>query len=192
MNGGAMGRMGGGIAGALVGTVLGAAAAAAALAAPAPRPASSLVTALAGRYSHHFTDGLVDGTFYPADDVAEVVPVDATHAYVRFALNFYNGHTCSLAGVAAARGDALVYTEPADAAIGGEPRCTLTVRRGGGTLAWDDRYSCKSHCGERGSFSDGGLPWASRRAIGYLPRLKASRQYRDALTEWRTGHAVQP
>ena len=148
--------------------------------------------ALAGRYSHHFLNGAVDGSSYFSDDVAEIVPVDASHAYVRFALNFYNGHECALAGVAAAQGDRLVYTAPADTSYPGAPRCTLTIRHAGGKLAWDDGGSCKSYCGARGSFGDGDLPWASRRPITYLPRLRASREYRDALTEWRTGHSAQP
>ena len=164
---------------------------AAALAGAAAAPASPVIR-LEGRYAHHFTDELMDGTSYPADDVAEIVPVDPTHAYLRFALNFANGHTCSLAGVAEARGDALVYTEPADRTVEGQKRCTLTVRRAGNTLGWTDGDSCKSYCGERGSFDGGDLPWSSRRPITYLPRLKASREYRDALTEWRTGHRVDP
>ncbi|MGI4733354.1 MAG: hypothetical protein ACRYFW_16660 [Janthinobacterium lividum] len=169
----------------LAGLIVGAGAAA--LAAPAP---STPVAALAGRYSHHFTDRLVDGTAYPADDVAEIVPINATHAYVRFALDFANGHSCSLAGIAAASGDALVYVEPADKAVEGVGRCTLAIRRDGDRLAWTDGGSCAAYCGARGTFRTGDLPWASHRPISYLARLRTSREYRDALTEWRTGHAA--
>lgn len=152
--------------------------------------ASSPVTALAGRYSWHFQNALVSGEAYASDDVVEIVPVDATHAYVRFALNFYNGHTCSLAGVATAEGSQLIYREPADRAY--DDRCTLTIHRDGGHLRWDDGGSCKSYCGARGSFLNGDLAWSSRRPIRYLARLKASSEYRDALTEWRTGKSVNP
>ncbi len=152
----------------------------------------STVAALAGRYDHSFPDQLVSGESYTGTDVVEIVPVDATHAYVRFSLDFYNGHSCSLSGVAEAQGDALVYQEPADKALPGEPPCRLAIRRKGRKLTWDDAGSCKADCGARGSFSGGDLPWSSKRRITYLARLERSSDYRSALTEWRTGHAVKP
>lgn len=71
------------------------------LATVAAVPASP-VTLLAGRYSKHFQNGFIDGSKYWSDDVVEIVPVDATHAYVRADLQFYNGHQCSIAGIAKA------------------------------------------------------------------------------------------
>lgn len=148
---------------------------------PAPNP----VRDLAGRYSAHFENGLVDGSSYWSDDVAEIVPVDRRHAYLNFSLAFYNGHSCSLSGIAAAEGNALVYRAPADDAIPGEPPCRLLVRRMGDTLGWEDDGTCKMHCGARGSFLNGSLPWRSKRAITYMPRLKASAGYRGAMSEWQ-------
>lgn len=149
------------------------------------------VRALAGRYGEHRPNGDVSGRRYFTDDVAEAVPVDATHAYVRFEPNFFNGHICSLAGIAERRGVALVYQGLSDDVFGDDKRpCRLTIRRAGGKLAWDDDGTCKGHCGARGSFSGGDLPWGSKRAITYMARLKASTEYRNALTEWRTGKAA--
>lgn len=148
------------------------------------------VDALAGRYSSHFRNGLVDGTSYWSDDILEIVPVDAAHAYVRVETNFFNGHMCSLNGVAAAEGNTLVYRDPAPADAY-SPKCVLTVRRAGAMLSFDDGDGgCKRYCGARGGFGDMHLPWASRRPITYLGRLKASSQYRDALSRWRTGKPV--
>ncbi|TCP34903.1 hypothetical protein [Sphingomonas sp. BK235] len=142
------------------------------------------VTALAGRYSQHFRNGLMDGTSYWSDDVVEVVPVDPTHAYLRIETNFFNGQSCSLAGVAVSERDALVYREPDHFHDG--KRCVLTMRREGGRLRFDDgENSCTQHCGVRGSLSRGELPWKSRRPITYLARLRSSEEYRDALAEWR-------
>jgi hypothetical protein len=164
---------------------------AAALLVAAGPAAPSPVTALAGRYSHHFRNGLVDGTVYFSDDVVEIVPVDASHAYVRAELQFYNGHMCSLAGVAAADGDALVYRAPVDEVSSGNAGpCTLTLRRTGARLGWDDGGSCSGYCGARGSFHGGSLPWSSKRPISYLRRLRASSEYRDALSEWRSGKSA--
>ncbi|WP_419808816.1 hypothetical protein [Sphingomonas sp.] len=144
------------------------------------------VQALAGRYGRGFANGMVDGSHYRSENIAEIVPVDAAHAYLRFDLQFYNGHSCGLAGIATRRGDALVYTgRPEDGWIDGRP-CTLTVRRQGTTLVWDDANgTCKAECGARGSFSNGALPWSSKRPIRYLARLKRSVEYREAIAEWR-------
>ena len=149
--------------------------------------APSLVSSLAGRYSHHFQNGLVSGERYQSDDVVEIVPVDAGHAYLRLSLQFYNGHSCSLAGIARAERDELVYREPVSKQIG-DQQCTISVRRRGNQLFWTDGSgSCRAYCGARGSLTDGDLPWASRRRIAYLPRLRASSAFHDAMREWRSG-----
>eukprot|EP01136_Pigoraptor_vietnamica_P030570 Opistho-1_new@90013 len=165
----------------------------AALTAIAAAPASP-VDSLAGRYSEHSRNGLVDGTVFWSDDVIEIVPVDRNHAYIRFALHFYNGHECSISGVAKAVGNRLVYQEPKDE-IYGDRRCKLSVWRSGDRLVWADALedgdgidTCSAYCGARGSFKgDHGLAASSRRRITYLPRLKASSQYRDAIANWKAG-----
>lgn len=146
---------------------------------------SSPVSQLAGRYSRSFQNGLVTGERYTSEDIVEIVPVDASHAYVRMELAFFNGHSCSLAGIARAEGSALVFHEPKADAVGDE-HCVLTLKRDGAKLRWNDGDgSCRSHCGARGSLIDGSLPWASQRAITYLPRLRGSSEYRGALDAWR-------
>jgi hypothetical protein len=141
-------------------------------------------TALAGRYDAEFPDGLTSGETYTGRDVVEVVLVASRAAYLRFHLDFYNGHICSLSGIAKAEGDALVLRQAAE--IAGGSGCTLTVRRAGKTLAWSDPANgCQSYCGIRGSFMSGAVPWASRQPITYLARLKGSRQYRAALSAWQ-------
>lgn len=154
---------------------------AAGLASPDP------VATLAGRYSSHFRNGVIGGSDYWSDNVAEVVRIDARHAYVNFSLQFYNGHSCSLSGVAEADGDALIYRGPPDDTFYGDSPCRLVIRRQGGELAWNDDGTCKAHCGARGSFLHDGLPLSSKRRITYMTRLKRSSDYRDALTRWRTG-----
>ncbi|KQN26599.1 hypothetical protein ASE86_11000 [Sphingomonas sp. Leaf33] len=146
------------------------------------------VRALAGRYSQHFQNGTVDGDTYWSDDVVEIVPVDARHAYVRIETNFFNGHSCSLSGVAAAERASIIYREPASGVTGGA--CVMTLRRRGAKLSFtDNNGGCQSYCGARGGFAGGELPWSSRRPIRYMARLKSSDTYRAALTEWRTGKA---
>ena len=150
------------------------------------------VAAMAGRYSQHFRNGTVEGERYWSDDVVEIVPVDTRHAYVRVVTNFFNGHVCSLSGIAQAEGEALVYRDLAPADSIGR-RCVLTFRHAGRNLGFDDGDGgCKAYCGLRGGFNQSTLPWASKRPITYMARLKSSKVYRDALTEWKTGRPAQP
>ena len=152
--------------------------------------ASSPVTTLAGRYSEHFQN-IDGGHSFWSDNVMEVVPVDADHAYLDIALYFPNGFSCGFAGVAKAEGDALVYRAPVTSDTG--RKCVLSVRHKGADMLLDDGdNSCKDYCGMNGSLGDMTLPWKSKRPITYMTKLKNASAYRDALTEWRTGKPVTP
>jgi hypothetical protein len=157
------------------------------LAAIAAAPASP-VSSLAGRYSKHFQSGMVDGSKYWVDDVVEIVPVDAAHAFFRAELAFYNGHSCSIAGVAKASGGKLVYGEKQPSYDGG-PTCRLTITTKGKSLLLDDGDgSCHSYCGARGSLSDFDfIPLSSKRPISYMARLKGSGEYKQAIADWKAG-----
>ncbi len=163
---------------ALAGIVLAIAAAGAAMAA-----AASLPEALAGVYKDHFQNGLVTGETYRSEDVLEIVPTGPTAAYVRTILEFYNGHSCSLSGIAHVEGADLVYREPPSKKVGDVP-CVLHVARKGAKVELSDEDgSCKAYCGARGSLSGDDFPASSRRVIRYMPRLKASREFKEALQE---------
>jgi len=153
----------------------------------AAAPASP-VASLAGRYSKHFQNGFVDGSKYWSDDVVEIVPVDSTHAYFRAELEFYNGHSCSIAGVAKTVGNTLVYREKEPSYDGG-PTCRLTITTKGKSLLLDDGDgSCQSYCGARGSLSGFDfIPLSSKRPIGYMARLKGSSEYKGAIDAWKSG-----
>ena len=161
------------------------------LLAGAPASAPGPVRALAGRVSSQFPDALMDGTSYTGENIVEVVPVAANAAYVRIHLDYANGHQCGIAGIARAEGDRLVYHDPSPPVTGPRP-CTLSIARAGRSLSIDDAGgSCSTYCGARGTLSDVTIPWSSHRPITYLARLRASSQYREALTEWRTGKPVR-
>lgn len=141
------------------------------------------VKSLAGRYSAHFQNGNVDGDRYWSDDVVEIVPVDAYHAYFRVSLHFFNGHSCGLYGIAQARGATLDYRAPPGRS---ESRCHMTLSHKGDWLNLDDHAgTCQAMCGARGGFAAEGLPWKSKRPILYLARVKGSDEYRSALAAWR-------
>lgn len=149
-----------------------------ALIAAAPTPP---LATLAGRYSDGYPDPF---THRRLDSVAEIVPVDAMHGYVRFDLQFPNGFSCGLSGMARVEGAALVYREPRPDPASGR-QCRLTIRHDQYGLSYDDGdASCKHLCGMNAEFN-GSLPWRSRRPIGYLARLRRSAEYRAALADLR-------
>lgn len=154
----------------------------------AATPASP-VTALAGRYSKHWQNGLIDGSKYWSDDVIEIVPVDATHVYFRAELDFYNGHSCSIRGVARAVGKMLVYREKEITTYEGKTPCTLTISAKGKALLLDDGDgTCKANCGARGTLSGFDfVPLSSKRPISYMARLKGSEEYKGAIEDWKSG-----
>jgi hypothetical protein len=154
-----------------------------AFAAVAAGPAAFDPARIAGRYSHHFLNGLVDGSHYWSDDVLEIVPLDPQRAYFRAELQFYNGHSCSIFGVAHAEAGGLVYREPQANMDGGH--CVLHIRETATGVRLEDDQSCHDHCGARGTLNGDDFDRKGRRPITYMDRLKRSSEYRDALAEDR-------
>ena len=131
---------------------------------------------LAGRFTHQTRNGNVDGDRYMTTDVLSIVAADRRTAYFDIDLAFFNGHSCSISGIATIENGALVYREATRVAQGGET-CTLRIWRDGARLRWTDgEGSCRAYCGARGSFNSGGMAWSSRRPI---PRTARARLIRD-------------
>jgi hypothetical protein len=135
-----------------------------------------------GVYKHRFENGDVNGRKYVSEDVLEIVPLSSDRAYVRLRLNFYNGHLCALSGVAHVQDKALVY-RPVAPAINGPCELRLEASSDKITFADRDDHCREVYCGARGMLRGMSLPAASRRPIRYLARLKASRQFQEALAE---------
>lgn len=160
--------------------------------ASAPDPAR----ALAGRYyAQH--PGLTIVGFesepYTGEDIVEIAPIAPRTAYVRAHLDYANGHYCAIHGIARAEGQALVYRDPRPP-LGSRGSCILTIRRSGASLSIDDgpKHGCGGYCGVRGSLNNVKIAFSSKRPIRYMPRIEASREYRNAIAEWRTGRPVEP
>jgi len=140
---------------------------------------------LAGVYKHRFPNGDVSGETYQSEDILEVVPLDPKTAYVRTRLEFYNGHLCSLSAVGHIEGDALVlrpHTSP-------DKQCELRLTVRAGQLRFDDTGDCRAYfCGARGGFVNQGFALSARRPIRYMTRLKASREFAQALDEAHIAH----
>lgn len=154
-----------------------------ALASAAAGPAILDPAVIAGRYDYHFRNGLVDGSTFWSDDVLEIVRLDPRRAYFRAELQFYNGHECSISGIAHSEPGGLVYQERETNTDGGH--CTLHIRRTPTGVRLEDDHSCQDHCGARGTLNGDDFDRKSRRPITYMDRLKRSSEFRDALAEER-------
>jgi hypothetical protein len=139
---------------------------------------------VAGVYKKKFGNSLVDGSKYESEDILEVVPIEQKAAYVRMKLNFFNGHTGGIYGVAQYGKDSLILD------VGTTPNSRCVVE-----LVWsqdevisnadyDKTPGCSMFHGARGSMN-GSFATSKRRNIKYLKRLKNSRQYKEALSNWK-------
>jgi len=130
----------------------------------------------AGRYTHTFRNGVVSGERYLTTNELMIVATGRNRAYFNFDLSFFNGHVCSLSGIARLEGQALVYREVAR--LPEDPPCVLRIWRRGARLRWNaDNNSCRTYCGARGSFTDGGMRWSSRRPISRATRARLLREF---------------
>ncbi|MBY0338738.1 MAG: hypothetical protein K2X11_19140 [Acetobacteraceae bacterium] len=136
-----------------------------------------------GVYRYRFPNALVTGETFRSENTMEVVRVAPGAAYLRLELTFFNGHGCSLRAVARVEGNELVHRR---GERDGEPACTLRLRFDGGraTLSDADGGCRASACGARGGFEGMGFATASRRAITDMARLRASREFREAMAEF--------
>lgn len=153
---------------------------------PIPAIAAGVnVDSLAGVYKHRFMDSTVDGHRYQAEDILELVRVTSNQVYMRMHLDFYNGHICSISGIANIEGGALVYRGKGEA-----DGCILSIRVEGNKLTFHDEGGvCRDwSCGARGSYEGASFDVSARRDIRYMKRLLASKEYAAALAERDAKH----
>src|SRR5262249_8706223 len=70
---------------------------------------AAFLARVAGVYKSQFQNGNIDGDKYQSEDVLEVVPVDDHSAYVRMDLEFFNGHSGMIYGIATYGNHSLIY-----------------------------------------------------------------------------------
>src|SRR5262245_59365912 len=104
-----------------------------ATAAAAAAGGDALIGDLEGVYKVRHRSGLIAPGKDPGEadqkvtveDIVEIVRHDADSIYLRAELSFYNGHTCSISGIAIRQGSAFVYRSGQFSGEGAPP-CTLT------------------------------------------------------------------
>lgn len=149
-----------------------------------------LIKNIEGVYKHRFENGLVSGEKYQSEDIIEIVKYTDNSIYFRVSLQFYNGHVCGIYGIAKYEGNAFVYANNADKT---EPQaCTLKISADKDALHITDRIdansssTCRAYCGMRGSLSDYDISRDKKRKIRYLPIILKSRQYNEAVEEFKS------
>lgn len=151
-----------------------------------PVAAASLLKDLAGVFKKRFHNGTIDGSTYESEDVLEVVPISQDAAYIKMHLDFYNGHTCSIAGVAEfAKVGGLVYRDQDSPAT-----CLLTITQNGSAVHLEDPDGmCRSKlCGARGVFMGDAFTQKQKRTIRYLPLIEKSKEYVDSVAAYKARH----
>ena len=135
---------------------------------------------LDGRYSRRFANMLVGGERLPGTDTLDILRYDDTHAYVAVHLEFFNGHSCDIEGMAAFIGGALTLEPPE--LTPGDGRCQVTITPDARALRLAaPATACQAYCGARGRLDGALLPRASRKPIPRRAALMRSQDYRDAV-----------
>ena len=130
----------------------------------APAEAEAKASAMKGSYRHSFPNSDVDGDHFTSTDTLDIAPLP-DHA-IRFSadLQFYNGHECSIDGVAKfAKAGFFVFQDKANNA--GPLGCVLEIipDKDGVRLS-DPTGGCKMiSCGERGGYSGAAFTFKDRR-----------------------------
>ncbi|MGZ4970683.1 MAG: hypothetical protein ACXV8O_19655 [Methylobacter sp.] len=153
--------------------------------------ASIRISKLEGVYKNRFTNMLYDGSGekYTSEDIVEIVRYSGDEIYFRVELEFSNGHSCSKWGIAKYNNNTFTYKSSEKPIIGTES-CSLKISTDKKNLIITDRQSdnsnstCQQYCGARGSLSNYKISLSKKREIKYLPIIKKSDQYIEAIDEY--------
>ena len=147
-------------------------------------PAQFLALA-AGVYKVQFTNGDVEGNKYRSENILEVVPVAHDAAYVRMDLQFFNGHSGGISGIAVYGRHSLVY----DNGEPGNNHCVIeyvwTQDRVVTGVDYGKTPGCRNYHGARGNLNGVEFALGKRRKIRYMQRLRDSLQFKQAMREYQ-------
>lgn len=165
----------------------------AALALPAlaaDTPSATLISEIEGVYKHRFPGKIVVAgkadEQYESEDVVEVVRQDDEHIYMGASLTLSNGRHCKFHGIAGYENGVFIFRDP-NPDLSDKQSCMVTMSVKGDALRLTDRVTpkgpstCKTVCGARGSLGDYAIATSKKSKITYLPKLKASKEYKQAL-----------
>ena len=145
---------------------------------------------LEGVYRKRMPNGDSAGAKYTTTDVLKLVRLDKGAVYFDIALNFFNGHTCELSGIARAEGGALVYRGATGV---GDEICELAIKPAGGRIGFADAgQRCRSTCGARGGYAGAWFSIARRQTMSARERRKILAEASDEIEAHKAGTAAKP
>ena len=97
-----------------------------------PKLGKAAIAQLEGVYKHRFPNGDVAGNKYTSEDILEFVGISDVAAYLRLYLEFFNGHTCGLAGIVEYRDSGWFVFH--DTSSSQDDRCALMMEAKDGKL----------------------------------------------------------
>ena len=140
---------------------------------------------VAGVYKSQFQNAVVNGEKYQSEDILEVVPIDDHAAYVRMDLQFANGHSGTVHGIATYGKNSLIY----DNGKAGDEHCVVEYAWSSDKVVTKADYEktpgCTYYHGARGSLDQATFLVKKKQTIRYMQRLKNSREFNEAMDEYR-------
>ncbi|MES2317859.1 MAG: hypothetical protein V4631_10235 [Pseudomonadota bacterium] len=156
----------------------------------ADSPSAQMIKDVEGVYKNRFPAKIVvpgkADEKYEAEDVVEIVRHNDESIFVRASLTFANGHRCGFGIIATYTNGTFVYNDP-NPDLTDKQSCMVTISTRGESLLLTDRAkakgpsTCKALCGARESLGDYAIATSKKAKITYLPKLKASKEYVQAL-----------
>ena len=134
------------------------------------------------RVKTRFKNSLTSGEKYQSENILEIVKVSEAAIYFKATLNFFNGHSCGIFGVADYRSNGkFVYDRSSENEEANICRFAISLVRN--TIHFDDLSSvCKArYCGARGTLEGDYFQLKVRRPIKYMKIILNSKDYKQSL-----------
>jgi hypothetical protein len=145
---------------------------------------------LEGVYRKREQNGDSSGAKYMTRDVLKIVQLEKGLAYVDIELHFFNGHECSLAGLAETEDGVLVHRNDER---GPDEPCELHITPARGRISlFDASGHCRSgSCGARGGY-DTEFSLARRQKMSARERRKILANAKEKIAEHKSRKKAQP
>ena len=137
-----------------------------------------------GDYKRRFQSEYIGGGKYAASDHLRIVRHGANAAYFSVSLDFVNGHTCFLDGIAVQRRAELIFRKLM--MDGRECRMRIVVERGRVKLHDEDRRCQQFSCGARGGYSGVDFRLSLRRPLRNAAAFRRSEEFRSAVEAYES------
>lgn len=147
-----------------------------------PAESSKLISQIDGVYKHRFQNGNVAGDRYQSEDILEIVRVTDNVIYFKSSLDFFNGHTCHIYGIAKYTKDkSFTFNDNKDTSV--DAGCILKIIPNANGIKFETQYSCNEYCGTRGILNGTTFKAKERRKIRYMKLLTNSEDYKNSVAK---------